>query len=196
MVADASVPGGWRAARFFEGDSFGVTGDFLRPQAAYYLYCADPSWMIITSGSQGNQASVPNIPTTAAVNAAELQRLGVPREAITLDDEGDNTYEELRHLQHVIENRDFTNVQFITNRWHVARVSALIDHDKKMAIFYREHFCQILDAESVVCTFEGERWRGVIERAYESPQMLHRLAVEAQGQQQLEAGTYKLVSRY
>ena len=95
IVKDKSRPHGWRLSKFNEHDHFGIIGDYLRVEAAAYIYQQNPDSIIIASGGKGQLKHLKNIPTLADVMAWELVRLKVPQSKIIKETTSANSVDQL-----------------------------------------------------------------------------------------------------
>lgn len=181
----------WRTTRFFEGDEHGVLGDAVRVAAAAELFKRYPlSSLIIASGGKSKNIFI------SEVIKQELVELGVSRSAIIEEAESDSTYEQFYNVQAILRKKKLTHhalVSFVTNRYHLARVWAMLRRapglNYLLGMMASQYVC-LVSAEEVVYTI-SRQWADEIDRAYASPEMMARIEKEAQGLRQILDGTYK-----
>lgn len=186
--------GAWRTTTFSEeGDAFGALGDRLRVEAAVILYKALPeTTLIVPSGSKGQLKNHPTAPTIARVIAGELQVMGVPVEAIMLDEISSNSYQQVCTLKQLAERHNWQSIKVLTNQWHLKRVQTMIDITDSLKMFFKERNITLIAAETILIEAKKDQWQAYVDEAYESDAMKAREEKEAQGVQDLLSGTYTL----
>ncbi|MEK7462349.1 MAG: YdcF family protein [Patescibacteria group bacterium] len=186
--------GVWRTTNFTEaGDAFGALGDRLRVEAAAILYKANPgNTLLVPSGSKGQLKDHPTAPTVATVIAGELQELGVPIEAILLDEASSNSYQQLCTLKQMAVANNWQDIRVLTNQWHIMRVDTMVGITDFLKSFFEEKSVTFIAAEAVLLEVGNTKWKKLIDDAYASDGMRKREEKEAQGIYDLLAGTYIL----
>jgi uncharacterized SAM-binding protein YcdF (DUF218 family) len=97
-------------------------GDRILYAAA--LYSQDRAPAILVSG--GNITWLENRGTTPAADMVELLHLtGVPREAVWLEDQSQNTYENALYSARLLRQKGITHVILVTSAMHMPRSMAL-----------------------------------------------------------------------
>lgn len=186
----------WRTTNFNDsGDNFGLSGDRLRVIAAGLLYKNKQAQLVIVSGGKGQLKNVlPGKLTLASVIKSELVKIGVPAKNIIKEEKSGNTYEQLKEIQKIINNKNFKKIVIISNKHHLPRLKAMIEYLgelrplKEMTASLR---LKIKSAESVVLKYEPTIWREVIDGVRESAAMKQRIKLEKQGVAQIKKGIYK-----
>lgn len=190
---------GWRTTNFNdEGDNFGSLGDRLRVDAAYELYKdffkKKRNFLLLASGGRGQLRNVPDAPTVASVIKKELLAMGIPGEKILLEENSNNTYQQLQQLIFIIQNLHLKNCLILSNGWHLSRIQAMIEYGPGLD-FLKEGLTAdsitLVSAEEVLLDRDQERWGKFIGDAYNTQGMKERLALEKEGANQIKKGTYK-----
>jgi hypothetical protein len=184
--------GKWRTTTFEDaGDKFGILGDRLRIVAGWHLYREDPSLRIVVLGGESNRTS--DAPTVAMVMKHELIDLGVPEQVIVTERGLFTTYRQLDSLRAMLEGEMTPRVRIVSNRYHLGRIQAFIDHAPALL---RLRQLQTLgrvtlqEAEAILIARDPKTWRSQIDAAYQSPPMRARMALEEKGTRQIRDGTY------
>jgi len=119
----------WRTCGFGEGDANGVTISTLRVQAGAILFKEGSYDLLISSGRGLLSFHDPSIPAEGEVMRKELKELCIPDDKIVVENQSNNTFEQLRYLRKLCDKRNITDVGFITNEWHIPRVWAMMTQD-------------------------------------------------------------------
>lgn len=187
--------GRWRTTEFQGGDHFGVTGDRLRVIAGQYLFEKNPETTLIVSGGRGQYKDLPDAPAIASVLRDELISRGVPDEAIVVEDESGNTYEQLQALKKIVQAGTFAEITIISNRYHLPRIQAMIEElDPELKQEFEEGTISLQSAEEILIAHKPE-WKKEIDAAYALPTMQERIAGEEKGIRDLREGKYKIPLR-
>ena len=185
--------GRWRTTTFEDpGDDFGILGDRLRVDAAYYLYRDNPESILIVSGGKGQLANILDAQSVAEVIKNELIELGIPENCIVTESESDNTFQQLIAIAHIIEQKNFSEATLLTNRFHVERVKTMVEMNQDLKQIFDQKNIQYLSAEEILLEHDRKRWHEMIEQAYESEAMQKRIKLEEKGIRELREGKYKL----
>src|SRR3989344_9261523 len=113
---------GWRTARPDEhGDDFSVRGDHMRVDAAYFLYkkffLKNSNLLLLSSGERGQLKRLTDSPTIASVIKKELLALGITEERILLEENSNNTFQQLEEILKIIFKKNFKSIVVISNQW-------------------------------------------------------------------------------
>ncbi len=192
---------GWRTTRYDErGDNFGVQGDRLRVDSTYLFYedlsKKNKNILLVSSGGRGQLKNIPDSPTVASVIKKELVALGIPEEKILLEENSDNTYQQLQQLIPIIQKHSVENCLIISNGWHLPRIKAMIEYGKELdylKVLLSKGDIRLLSAEDLLISYQPDQWRKTIEKAQESDSMKKRIALEQDGVKQIKAGEYKFI---
>jgi len=190
--------GVWRTTNFNESDNFGSLGDRLRVDAVYQLYQdlsknnANP--LILCSGGRGQLRNNPDAPTVASVLKKELLALGVPKGKILLEENSNNTYQQLKELNQIVFGKQLEGIKIVSNRYHLSRIRAMIERGPGLD-YLKERLGQgklvLVSAEEVLLDHDREKWGKFIEDVYNTPGMKERLVLEKKGADQIKKGAYK-----
>jgi hypothetical protein len=191
LVRDVAT-GKWRTTTFEDaGDKFGILGDQLRVIAGWHLYQEDPSLRIVVLGGESNSAS--EAPTIAIVMKHELVELGVPEQAIATERRSFNTYQQLCNFQEIVEEERSASVLIVSNRYHLERIQAFLQHAPALLMLRQLHTLGRLtlqEGEAILIARDSETWKAQIDAAYQSAAMSERIAHEERGVRQIREGTY------
>ena len=183
--------GRWVSLDLSEGDNaLGAPGGKLRIHAAAVLSNRWPQVSVVTSGGKGSdvpEGTPEDRPPLAEILRDELVQSGVSVDRIILEQRSNSTYQQLQELETLIAEKKWKQVQLITNRYHLARLTAMIE--AKFPVL--AGVAQPLSAEEVLIGADPERWEILIIEAYESAWMKEREMKEAQGVEQIKNGTYQ-----
>jgi hypothetical protein len=182
----------WRTTTFEDaGDKFGILGDRLRIVAGWHLYRQDPSLRIVVLGGESNWTS--DAPTVAMVMKHELIELGVPEQAIVTERGSFTTYQQLSSLQAMFEGEIPPHGRIVSNRYHLGRIQAFIEHAPALLRLRQWHMLgrvTLQEAEAILMARDPNTWQSQIDAAYQSPRMRERIALEEKGTRQIRDGTY------
>lgn len=185
--------GRWVSTDLTEADNIlGAPGGKLRVIASAILSNRHPNAVVVANGEKGLDiaSSVSkDRPTLAEITREELIENGLPEERIILEKNSNTTYQQLQELEKMVIKRKWRNILIVTNRYHVARVKAMIGmkFPKLVAIV------KVISAEEVVIYENSAKWENAIIEAYASDYMKERTAREEQGILQITNSTYRYV---
>ncbi|MDX9893237.1 MAG: YdcF family protein [Patescibacteria group bacterium] len=183
--------GKWHTTNFGEpGDHAGVTGDRLRVEAATYLYFDDPELLIIASAGKGHLQNVADAPMLAEIIAEELIENGVASDHIFKEVTSNSTYEQLLEIQRLSAQKNIKELGIVSNEYHLPRIKAMIDNFNQLADL-RNDSVKLISAEKVLIDHDPDKWSNLISQAYNSSEMVERLAKEEQGIADIEVGKYE-----
>lgn len=187
--------GKWRTTNYGEaGDKFNTQGDRLRVVAASHLYKNDPSQTIITFGGKGQLAHISDVPAVAEVIKNELIELGVGAENIVIETDSGSTFQQLRELNAIVREKEFSKIAILSNRWHLPRITAMIETIEDLfdlRQLLRERRIGLCSAEDIVLEHDKENWGKIIADAYAGEPMKQRIALEQRGVAEIKSGVYK-----
>lgn len=191
LINDGGV---WRTTNYDEGDKFGVIGDRAMVVAASLLFKNETGLLLVALGGRGQFAGSLSVPCVAEVIKKELIDLGVTLESILEEKESANTYQQLFKIQEIWQKENFASGRIISNKLGIKRILAMINYKEelsKLKILLRNKLIRVIASEEILLKFQPKIWRSVIEKAYASPAMARRIALEEQGTRQVKDGTYK-----
>ncbi len=195
LKRDAS---GWRTTNFDEGDNFGSLGDRLRVVAGQILYKdfrnQNKDALVVVSGGRGQLRNAPDAPTVASILKKELMDLGVPESIILVEENSNNTFEQLIELNKMIKARGWQNLAIVSNEYHLPRIGAMIGHGpglETLKALSVNGKIFLVSAEEKLLDNDRERWQKLIEGAYKTKGMRERISLEKQGVKQIKSGVYK-----
>ncbi|HLC89329.1 MAG TPA: YdcF family protein [Patescibacteria group bacterium] len=181
----------WRTTRFTEGDNFGVSGDYIRIYAAYYLVRKLKDYLIIAVGGRGQLKKIKGAPAVSQVLKKELIDLGVPKNKILLETKSGKTSSQLWELAKILKQRKITQINLISNGYHLPRIKAMIDHVSELKKAYKKIKINFISAEKVIIAVDRKKWDRAIKTAYRSKALKERIKLEKQGITDLKKGVYK-----
>lgn len=182
--------GRWSTVGFREGgDKFGLTNDRFRVNAAHYLWEDDKQSVIIASGGVGQREDTLGAPPLSQIIKRELMELGVPETSIIEESGSGNTYQQLLAIEKMVQDGSADEVSIISNNYHLERIQAMI-HFAPGIVFLLKH-SMLFGAEDVLLNHNPIKWAKVIKEAEESPEMVERVRLEAQGTAQIKNRTYR-----
>ena len=161
-----------------------------------------PEAMIVTD-TRDRDASH-NRPTHASVYASEIQRLGVPREHILMEENSVNTIEELAAIIKMAVNHNWHSVAIILNDFHVERTREMLAQLPSLAkpddYEFAEAFRKFNDGGGKIVFIKAEdillvrnpRYARLLEKVRETPAYKKRVEAETQGLRDLREGKYKM----
>lgn len=172
-----------------EENAFGAPGGALRVAAAAELARQHESAMVVASGGRGYDVpkdAPEDKPLLAYVLKRELSESGVSDSRIISEEHSNSTYQQLQEIEKLIMQKNWQSVMLITNRYHVERLTAMIE--KKFPEIL--NVVQAVSAEEVLIGAHPEQWKSDIENAYAGSWMAERITREKQGVAQIQNGTY------
>ncbi|MDP2648508.1 MAG: YdcF family protein, partial [bacterium] len=108
---------GFRSSSYDDRDAFGTLGGYARVRAGAVLAKRFPEACVITTSKRGDEPV-----THAAIQAQELQELGVPKERIILEERSENTESQLRESFSISAKRGWKHIAVVSNEYHIPRV--------------------------------------------------------------------------
>ena len=190
---------GWRTTRYDEqGDNFGVQGDRLRVDAAHEMYKDfiknKSDFLLLASGGRGQLRNIPDSPSVASVIKKELLEMGIPEEKILMEENSNNTYQQLQQLIPIIQNLHLENCLILSNSWHLPRIKVMIEYGPGLD-FLKEMLVagnlSLISAEQVLIDSDPSQWKEMIDIVLGSQAMRERIKKEKQGVAQIKSGLYK-----
>ncbi len=118
--------GFWRTTTFKEGDDFGALGDNLRVVAGSILAKKYPDALVIALGGKGQLEKIKDAPTVASIIKKELVSLGIDPLKIICEEKSGSTFQQLRELKKIIEDKRIESLLIISNKYHLPRVEAML----------------------------------------------------------------------
>ncbi len=185
--------GNWVSSDLQEDEKFaGAPGGKLRVIAAAYLY-KDKRSKIITSGGQGCDKNIENTdhPNVSTILKEELVELGVKEEDIVEENKSGNTYSQLEELKKIINSNNLKRIRIITNTYHLPRVQAMIEHDGELKQMLQYGQIELLSAEEICIEHDSQKWKAIVEKAYESELIKKIIRLEQKGVEDIKNGVYK-----
>jgi hypothetical protein len=183
--------GQWRSTRFQEGDRFACLGDYVRPIAASFLYHKNKKLKIVVVGTEKKRAWL----GTVHVIKQELIELGIPPKSIALLRHTGGTFWQLYKCQAYLKNRPGVKIGLISNRYHLPRIRAMINHLEGLPFLQtllNKKQLSLLSAEMVLVRERPHYWKNRLDRFYRTPQMKERMRLEKQGIKQIVDGSYQI----
>src|SRR3989338_10511583 len=181
----------WRTTRFTEGDNFGVSGDYIRIYAAYYLVRKLKDYLIIAVGGRGQLKKIKGAPAVSQVLKKELIALGLPKNKILTETKSGKTSSQLWELAKILKQKKIKEITLISNGYHLPRIKTMIKYLPKLNQFYQKIKIKFVAAEKVILAADKRKWQSVIKTAYQSQALKDRIKLEKQGIKDLTMGRYK-----
>lgn len=184
----------WRTTNFEEGDNFGAMGDRLRVEAVAVLSNKNLEARVFVLGGKGQNKDNPIAPTVASVNASELQTLGVSPDRIILEENSNNTWQQLKELGDILEKEkeNFSQVYLVSNKWQIPRIKVMSEKNGSIRHHKALEKIQFLNAEDILIEEDKEKWEALIEEAYATEGMEKRISLENKGIEDIRTGKYIL----
>src|SRR3989344_1923662 len=145
-----------------------------------------------------------NRPTHASVYASEIQRLGVPKERILMEENSVNTIEELVEIIKMAVQHDWHNVAIIRNDFCVERTREMLTQLPSLAKPDDHEFVEafrkfndsgrkitFVTAEDILLV-RNPRYARLLEKVRDTPAYKKRVGAEAQGLSDLRNSRYKI----
>lgn len=179
--------GKWMSSDFTKSDC-GPVGSNIRMLAGWYLYKENPR-IIIASGGRGEcEGLLPHNLTLSAILKRELVEQGVLEEHIIEENRGNNTYQQLVALAHIIKQYKFKTVLIVSNTHHLPRIEAMLQYKQELSEIKK--VVKTISADQIVVA-NNASWKAVIEEAYQREPTLSTIKKEIKGTKQIKNGTYK-----
>ncbi len=171
-----------------------------RVLAALELHDAFPNVDLITTSRTRNQ----DVPTYAAVMKGELLQKGVPDERIILEEESVSTITEYKEAVKLWNEKQWTNIVFVSSNFHLPRARALLNHLEDFADNEEELASLTKFANSIrkgiltiqflgsaeILSIRDERYKKLFAEVDASEGMQRRIEFEQKGVEQIASGTY------
>ena len=182
--------GSWRTTNLNElGDKSGVVGDRLRILAGAKLANKYSTAQIFVAGGKGYQTINHDAPKISDIMEQELIDQGVTPERIVKDGDTGSSYEQLQYLNSLVKDRDFKKIGLISNRYHLPRLKAMIEHLDSLSDFPNDRV-EFLAAEDILIETDPNRWEQEIAAAYQTEEVKARIKLEERGIADLKNGKY------
>ena len=185
--------GHWHTTLGEEGLEDGkVLNDRVRIVAGAELWRHDNDISIVVMGGLGKmEGLLPQGLTLAGIMKEELLQLGVPTHNILEENRTSSTYEQIRTVGKMLKSGELLGgVSIMSNRYHLPRIRALIDHSKLRDLFEGKRV-ELVGAEDVLLRYKKEEWGDFIEITERSEGMKKRKESETQGVADIKNGSYK-----
>lgn len=160
--------------------------------AAVILAQKLPETMIVTGGGIGfdvGSKTSTNQPKLAEIVREELLEAGISPARIVLEWTSNSTFQELQELGKIITQIRSKRIAVITNRWHLARLQAILDARFEQLNALAD--INLIAAENILIEHDPTRWRPFIAKAYQSNFMKKRMEKEKLGIEHIRLGIYK-----
>src|SRR3989344_1245133 len=158
---------------------------------------------VIVTDTRDRDASR-NRPTHASVYASEIQRLGVPRGRILMEENSVNTIEELVEIIKMAVHHGWDNVAIILNDFHVERTREMLAQLPSLAKQDDHEFIEafrkfndsgrkitFVTAEDILLV-RNPRYARLFEKVRETPAYKKRVEAEARGLSDLRNRKYSV----
>lgn len=170
-------------------------GGKARVIAASYIYKDNPENFIIASGGHGSDKNILGVkhPGLSKFLKKELIESGVPANKIIEESKSNTTYQQLLELQKIVVEKEIKNIIIISNRYHLPRVRAMIEYGPGLNIFkkmFGDSDIKLKSAEDILIKHKPEKWKKIIDKVYESRDMIAKISLEKKGVGQIKKGTY------
>lgn len=197
------VQGGFAPTTYKDHDEYGFLAGEMNVIAAVHLYTQDITNTLVFSTGTSKKTKAAygeNAPTEASVYSADfLKRLQAYRDShpeaanladpiIILEDRSVNTYSNLTECLEIIISQGWKRVAIMSARYHIPRAQMLFDMATKNLNLHAQ--VDFIMAEDIVVAAEPGKYDDYIAEAYASEWGQKRLAIEAQGKRDMEAGRY------
>lgn len=184
--------GKWRTMRIGEGYGGGAMADRLRIDASYEFYKKNPEFFLVASGGHGIYKDILGAPNVCEVLKDELIELGVKEDKILLETNSNNTWQQLKRLKQIIKDNEFSEVNILSNKYHIPRIRAMIEKDAELFKMLNSLKIKLCSAEEILIESNPKIWKEKIDILYNTQDMKNRIVSEEHGVQDIEAGKYKL----
>jgi len=180
--------GEWVSSDFVRSDC-GPLGSNIRLLAGYYLYEKDPQRIMIVSGGHGECGRIlPEGLSLSGVLKRELIEHGVPEKSIIEENQSNNTYQQLRALDHIIKQHTLKRIFVVSNTYHISRIKAMLQFAPDLTEVAK--VAETVFADDIVTQHDLSQ-RVVIDEAYNREPTLSVIAKEIEGVKQIKNGTYR-----
>ncbi len=177
-----------------------ATGGKDRMLAAVELERAYPGTTIVPM----SRTRTPELPTYAAVMRTELERRGVPSEAVVEESESVDTITSYKQAARLIEDYGWKQVVFLSSAWHLPRSQALFNHienfadtEEEMVLLTRfadqirsgDLLVQFVSSDDILSA-TSSHYRQLFERVKTDPGIQKRVELEKRALDQIKSGSY------
>lgn len=189
LVQDDS--GEWHTVEYAKGgDKFGFSNDRWRVLAAAVHWKKNPDCMMLVSGGRGQYRSIKGVPTIASVIKSELIEIGVPEASIVIEDNSDNTHEQLIKVVEVAKKNNFRDIVLLTSEWHIPRVEAFLNSESYLSKETGNLTITTVSAEEILKKDDPYKWSEIIEEVKQRDDYKERVKIELKGVEDIEKGVY------
>lgn len=183
--------GKWHTMEYDKGgDKFGFSNDRWRVLAAAIHWKNNPGCVILASGGRGQYKSVKGAPTIASVIKSELIDFEVPENIISIEDNSNNTLEQLIEITRIAKKSNFKNIVLLTNEWHIPRVETFL----KSRLYLPQEIgalnVKTVSAEEILIEDNPYKWSGIVEEVKLREDYKKRIEMEKLGVEDIEKGVY------
>ncbi|MDO8576469.1 MAG: ElyC/SanA/YdcF family protein [bacterium] len=206
IVEAPAREGGYKSGSYADVDVRGLTsggkGDVIAAaEAAKYF----PDAMVVTDTRDRDESR--GRPTHARIYAEEIERLGVPKERILLEEISTSTITELVELIKLSAVRNWKHVAVIVNDFHRARTEEMLARLPSLADPNDRDFTDALRqfkarGGEIACVTAEEillirdpRYARLLDKVRNTEVYKARVRVEEQGIRDLREGTYRKKDR-
>ena len=193
---------GYQSTSYADLDVRGLLGGGkARVLAAVEVAHYFPNARIITDSSDRDPSR--NRPTHAKIYASEIERLGVPKDRLLLEEASINTITELVEIIKMASLHGWHHVAVISNDYQLRRIQEMLDQLPSLANPNDEDFIQALErfrqqkgeitpinAEEILLV-RNPRYASLLKQVRASDAYRKRAEAEAQGVKDLQEGRYR-----
>lgn len=185
--------GVWHTTTFKDqGDKFGVSGDRFRIIAAAELYKKNKDLDFIASGGKGQLKIIKKAPYLADIIKKELINLGIPGNKIIKEKKSGNTFQQLKELKKIIDNKKLNEVIIISNKYHLPRIKAILQYRNEFFSLNKKGKIKLVAAENIISQSDKKQ-KEFFSNLYRSKLIIDRIKLEKNGVKQIKQGTYKFI---
>jgi len=166
-------------------------GSILRVLATAYFYERNKKDFIIVSGGRGRELEEDSgRPDLSEILKRELIELSIPRDVIVEENRSNTTFEQLKFLIEIIKERDIKKVFFISNKYHLPRIKAMIKYLDQL-IFYKRVNLNFISAEDILIKIDSQKWKLIILDFYNQDIVKKRVKLEEKGVKDIKLNKYR-----
>ncbi len=186
--------GEWHSSTFGKQATVGMSGSYVRIQAAASLWRSAPDSVVVPSGGRGTADHLlpPNL-YLSTIMRRELEALGVPANSIIEENQSGNTFSQLKALIDLVQKYGWDRVIIVSSRFHLPRVQTMIQYLEEMKALRSK--VEYASAEKIVLAEAPEEWRAAIDEAYKSDEFKKLIELEMNGVEQIRSGKYQLAPK-
>jgi hypothetical protein len=177
-----------------------ATGGKDRMLAAVEVQRAYPETTIVPM----SRTRSPELPTYASVMRMEMERRGVPSEAVVEESESVDTITSFKQAARFVQEHNWKKVAFLSSAWHLPRSQALFNHienfaDTEEEVTLLNQFAdqirsgalevQFVSSDDILSSV-SDKYRRLFEKVKVDPGIQARVALEAKALGQIQSGTY------